>query len=391
MFRRFLDPSINEGAASPKYELAGELSLSDVYSGVQQPEAKVEEKVEGVKDPVDEKIEDKKPEIKAEEKVEEKKQEFVAAQEPDWREIVKKQNIKDIYSVLEIDEDALNLSKEVKGDEFVSKLISYRKANGNVTPFIEAATTDFDKVPNDQLILDNIKRQYPPTLAQEKKDKLAKSDFNQRFTYKDDPNLSEEENVELAELMALKKESEAEQIRATRKTEQKQFLDSVKPVDNKAEVARIAKEREDSSRQEMEQFSSLIEANPSFKQLTTEKTLNFGGKDNPFKIAANPVAVKEQAIQASKFFDKFWTEDDKGEPVFDVEKWAKVVTYSEDMAAFEKSIADHYKGLGEGKVVEELENAKEKTTKQETKTKKTLAKTFVEEGQPITLQELYGG
>lgn len=387
MFRRFFDPAPNADH-TPKYELAGELSLSDVYNGVQKEE-KVEVKEEKVEEKIESKVEN--TEVKTEEKVEEKKPETVDTKpEPDWRELVKKQNPKDIFGLFEIDEDALNISKEIKDDVFVRKLLAYRKEHGNVTPFIEAATTDWDKAQTDQLIFGDIKKQYSH-LSPEKAEKLAKADFNQRFTYKDDTSLTVEENVELAELMALKKESEAEKIRAARKTEQQQFLDSVKPVDKTAEATRIAQEKEDSSRKEREQFNLMIEAHPSFKQLNTEKKISFGGKDNAFKVTANPVAVKEQAIEATKFFDKFWTENEKGEPVFDMDKWAKVVTYSENTEAFENAIVDHYKNLGEGKLAEGLENAKEKTDQKTKQVKKSLAKTFVEEGQPLTLQELYGG
>lgn len=385
MIRKFYDAAVADAGASTKFEVTREeVSLNDVFEGM-RPENKVEKKEE---------IVEEKKEAAAEVKVEAKVEGAAAAEvkvepkqevaTPDWKELVKKQDRKEVFALLEIDEDALSLSKELKQDEFVNKIVTYRKENGNVTPFIEAATKDWDKVSHLDLLRDDLKRQYPK-LSDERFSILSKNNIDKRFILGED---APEDEAEVASVLL---ETEGEKIREARKAEQKQFLDSVKPVDKTAETQRLAKEQEAAAQKELEQFSEMIEANPFFTKLNTDKKISFGSKEHAFNHPANPESVKEQAIASRKFFDKFWSEDKSGNPVFDVERWSKVMTYAENPLSFEDALIVHGKSLGTGKVVEELENTTVKTTQQSQQVKKTLAKTFVEEGKPITLQELYGG
>lgn len=385
MLRKFFDPAVAEAKAEPRVQFGEEISLNEVFESQSQQFLDKKEEV------VEDKTEDKK-EVIEEKKIEEKKEETVIVEEkkpviPDWKEFVKKpEHRKEVHTLLEIDEDTLKLSKEIAQDEFVKKLVSYRKEHGNVTPFIEAATRDWDKISPENLIMDDLKKQYSH-LTPDKAEKLAKSDYNQRFVYKDDPNLSEEENHEMAELTSLKLESESAKIKNLRKTEQATFLDSVKPVDMNAQVEQRVKDKLGADAKEMEEFRSSVETNPFLAKLNSEKKLVFGEKENSFNYTANPDTIKEQTLDTNKFYGIFW-ENDK----FNLEKWAKVVAYANDMATIEEAFVNHGRSLGSGKVVEELENTTDKTDQTANKVvKKSLAKTFAEEGKELTLSELYGG
>ncbi len=388
MLRKFFDPALAEAKAEPRVQFGEEISLNEVFESQSQQfldkkEEVVETKIEEKKEPV---VEEKKAQVeekKTETIVEEKKEPVI----PDWKEFVKKpEHRKEVHTLLEIDEDTLKLSKEIAQDEFVKKLVSYRKEHGNVTPFIEAATRDWDKISPENLIMDDLKKQYSH-LTPDKAEKLAKSDYNQRFVYKDDPNLTEEENREMAELTSLKLESESAKIKNLRKTEQATFLDSVKPVDMNAIVEQKVNEKLGADLAEVEQFRKNVEASPFLSKLNSEKKLVFGEKENSFNCMVDPNTIKDQTLDTNKFYGVFW-EGDK----FNFEKWAKVVAYANDMATIEEAFVNHGRSLGTGKVVEELESTTEKTDQTANKVvKKSLAKTFAEEGKELTLGELYGG
>jgi len=389
MLRKFFDPQEGEAKAESRVQFGEEISLTDVFeSQSQQFLDKKEEEV------AEEKVEEKKPEVIAEEKkevVEEKKEapiveETKAPVIPDWKEFVKNpQYRKEVHDLLEIDEASLNLSKEIAQDEFVKKLVTYRKEHGNVTPFIEAATRDWDKVSPEHLILDDLKKQYSH-LSSEKAEKLAKSDFNQRFIYRDDPNLTEEENREMAELTGLKLESESAKILNTRKAEQKNFLDSVTPIDKSIAQSKEAKEKMDADLKEFEEFKQGIEVSPVTSKLFAEKKIVFGEKENSFNYTVDPAIIKEQTLDTNKFYGNFWENG-----VFNQAKWNKVVAYTNYMTAVEEGLVNQGRSLGTKNVVEELENTKEQTDKSTKVVKKSLAKSFKEEGQEITLEQLYGG
>lgn len=387
MLRKFYDPAAAEAKAENKFTVgeafdATELAVEkDNFNNREEvieekEEEKTEEKVEEKTEvKVEEKIE------KQEEKVEQKKEEVKQPVTQDWREAAKA-NRKELLELLEIDEETLNLSKDLKGDDFVKKMVTYRKEHGNLTPFTEAATRDYDKISPEQLIMEDIKKQYSH-LPTDKAEKLAKSDFNQRFSYKDDPNLTEEENTEMAELTAIKLESEGLKIRAARKAEQATFLDSVKPVDRTAESTQLAEQKTKEIQAELQRFAAMYDADPVSVKLNAEKKIVLG-KERPFNHPVNPVTIKEQTLDTNKFYGKFWAEKD-GKEVFDADRWNRVIAYSENPEAFEEALINHGMSQGLKTVDDELENAKEKTDNKVNPIKKSLAKS-VGEGKEFSFQ-----
>lgn len=374
MLRKFYDSAAAEAKADNKFTVgeafnAEDLSAeADKFNNREEAPAEVEEKEE-------EKVEVKE-EAKVEEKVEEKKEEVkLPPAEVNWKEAAKKADRKELLELLEIDEDTLNFSKDLKSDEFAKKLLTYRKEHGNVDPFVEAATRDWDKVSVEQLVMDDLKKQYSH-LPAEKAEKLAKSDFTQRFTYKDDANLSETENDELADLTATRLESEGLKIRAAKKEEQVKFLDSVKPADKTAEVQKQEDERKLIEQAEFQKFASMYDADPASIKLNTEKKIVLG-KEKPFNYTVNPASIKEQTLDTNKFYQKFWAEKE-GKEVFNADLWNRVIAYSENPEAFEEALIGHGMSQALKTVDNELENAKEITDQKITPTKKSLAKSVGE-------------
>lgn len=388
LIRKFYNPDAAEAtsAADNKFKVGNSFSFQeDETQTFEQAGEKIKEENDTIVK--DERVgggTDTKTEPKEEKKEEEKKTEEVKTEKPsivsDWRDSLKNpENLKEAFTLLGLDEEAYNLSKELKQDQFVNKLVTYRKQNGNLTPFIEAATRDWDKVKHNDLIMEDLKKQYSH-LSSEKAERLARVDFNERYIHKDDINLSEDENKEMADLKELKLESEAEKIRQARKAEQAQFLDSVKPVDTKAEAERLAKERADAEQKEFTAFKTMVEADPETVRLLAEKAIVVGQNGSSHKYTVNPDVIKEQTFDVNKFYGKFW-EGNK----FNIPLWNKVVAYSENPEAFEKFIFEKALNKGEGKIVEELENATEiKSSKSEVK-KESLAKA-IEKAQPFKFE-----
>ena len=386
MIRKFYDVAAAEAKSNTKFSFPSE-SLSFETNLGNIPEAEVEEEV------IEEKEEAKveaKTEVKEEKVVEEVIESQKVDQEKpkivDWKELAKNpETKKELLALLELDEEAYALSKEIKEDSFSKKLLTYRKQNGNLTPFIQAATTDWDKINDQQLIIEDLKKQYSK-LSPEKAEKLAKADYNNRFIYKEDPSLDEAENAELSDLMSLKLESEAANIREARKKEQAEYLDSVKPVDTKAETERLAREREASHQKEFNAFKEMFEANPDTKKLFAEKKLTVGSNGSSYSYPVNPEVIKEQALDSNKFYGKFWKQEDGKEPTFNVSLWNKVVAYSENPEAFEKFLIEKALEKGETKIVEELENKTEQQSSKAEVKKKSLGKA-VEAGQSFSFND----
>jgi hypothetical protein len=368
--KKFYDPAVQETAVAPRFEVGEAIDFNDIIN--QKPEeTPAEIAPEEVKAPVIEEV--KKVEEKIEPPViEAAKPEVVT---PDWKEFVKNpEHRKEVHSLLDIDEDTLSLSKEIKEDEFVKKLIAYRKEHGNVTPFIEAATKDWDKYSHLELLRDELKKQYP-SLTKEKFEVLAKNQVDKRFILGDDADPEE------AELASILLETEGEKIRQARKQEQTTFLDSVKPAEKKVEAPAI---QSPDNAAELEQFRQAYEKSPFTQKLITEKKIALGSKTSAFNYAVNPDVIKEQTLDTNKFYGQFW-EGDK----FDEAKWSKVSAYAQNPDGFEEALINHGRSLGTKQIVEEeLENTKEHSDNTTQIKAKSLAKTFATEGQATTLDQM---
>lgn len=384
MIRKFYDVAASEPTSQPeaKYELTFEpLSQDAVFDGFQEKEEVVEVVQEPTKETPQEpeKVEVVTPVIP---EVVEPAAQPIPIPTPDWRELVLKQDQKEVFKVLNIDESQLALSKELAADEFVSKLLTYRKENGNLTPFIEAATKDWDKVSDIELLRDELKRQYP-TLSNDKFEKLAKAEIDRRFLLGDD---SLDEEVELA---AIRLETEGNKIRLARKEEQKKFLDSVKPVDRTAEQQRLVNERLAAEQQEFELWRNSIESNPATVRLMSDKKIVLGEKEKAFNYTVNPDTIKEKTLDTNKFYGQFW-DAENGKNVFNVDKWNRVAAYAENPSLFEQALINHGISLGTKEVVEkELVNQSPKSNQQPQTKAKSLAMAFATEAQPMSDNDFF--
>ncbi len=382
--RKFYDPAATEPAGNPteKIELTNEpVSWQEVIDSNRQedePEEVIAPKEEPVAEPAKEEVVTQAAEPIAEQIV----QQPVAQ---DWRELVKQQDQKEVYKFLDIDEQALSLSKELGSDPFVTKMLNYRKEHGNLTPFIEAATKNWDDVSDLELLRDDLKRQYP-NLSKEKFEKLAKAEIDRRFLLGED---ALEEEVELAQIRL---ETEGDKIRQLRKKEQQEFLDSVKPVDYAAESKRIAEEAEAKAQKEFEFFKNIVESHPLTTKLMTEKNIVLGEGEQSFKYTVNPASIKEKTFDVNRFYNQFWEVNGDGNQVFNIDKWNRVVAYAENPLLLEKALINHGISLGTKEIIDgDLGNATPpKPTAPQVK-QKSLARAFMEEGRPVSLEEIIGG
>ena len=190
----------------------------------------------------------------------------------------------------------------------------------------------------------------------------------------------------MAELTALKLENEGARIRTLRKTEQQQFLDSVKPVDFNAAVEAKLQEQMQGNQKEFEDFKKSVETSPFLSKIYTEKKLVFGDKENSFNYTVNPDTIKEQTLDTNKFYGLFW---DDGK--FNFSKWAKVVAYANDTDGIDNAKINHGRSLGTKQVVEnELENVKKDTDKTPALgAKKTFGRAVMEDSQPMSYDDMF--
>lgn len=350
MIKKFFDPIAGEGG--------GVLQMTPIpYTEfIEKPDSSpVEEKEDaGSKEVV---AEEKKEDITAAvQDVVQKKDDVVvekqAVEEVDWKEVVKKQDKKEVFSLFDIDEDSLSISSEIKGDDFVKKLLLYRKEHGNLAPFLEAATKDWDKVSKVDLIRHGLKKEHP-NLSDEKFEILAKSRIDKKFLLGDFASDSESDMAEAD----VELEIESEKIRNSEKEAQKRFLDNVKPVDRGEVEKQKSIEAEVEAAKRLSDYHKLIEVAPETISLLKEKKITVGeGKDLMNYTIEKPEELIKVIKNPMSIFDLF-VKDGKD----DWNLFYSTIAFALDRKRYDSAVLSHGKSLGTQQISEEdLENKQQK-------------------------------
>lgn len=142
-------------------------------------------------------VEKAAPEIKTEPIQEPKQEEIVAfeMEEPKAAsEIETKQTLqgekqepigKDFFSKL-TDEQKDEILKDIGVNQFAIDLNRHIRKGGSSEDYITAKAMNWDKVPNEKLVKDEMRKQYPASFSDEKIDKLFNAEYKQSEMYDED-------------------------------------------------------------------------------------------------------------------------------------------------------------------------------------------------------------
>lgn len=224
-------------------------------------------------------------------------------------------------------------------DDFIKGAVEYYEKTGDLTPYLQAKTVDFEKMTDEEVMRRSLQEQYP-NLSQRALDKL----FNEQVVekYKLDDTLYGEEDVELGRAL----------LSAEASKKRQEYLDwqkSFKAPEPKNDEPKIDQAILD----QIKQFEDSVKTSPVTKSILDSKRVTVKDGDVEFNYEiAEPDSLVEMTLNNDKFFSNFAKEDGS----VDLEKWYLAAAIAKDPTSFIKSLGNFYKGLGREELAREIKN-----------------------------------
>lgn len=221
-------------------------------------------------------------------------------------------------------------------DDFIKGVVDYYEKTGDLTPYLEAKTIDYDSLSPEELHRRSLRKEYP-SLPSSHFDRLFRKKMNEKY------NLSEDVDDEDRELGEILMKQDAEKLRSQWKEEQSNFKapESQPQPDHES----IIKEW----RQQVEQDPQVrnFKEKPKF-------TVKYGDKEFTLE-AEDPKGLIDAAVDNNKLFQNF-VEGDPKNPRINYDKFFRVAMYAKDPQKVEKMLVDFGKQMARDEVMNELEN-----------------------------------
>lgn len=247
--------------------------------------------------------------------------------DPDWRELIKTVELDDVL-------------KEAGLDEFEIDLIKYRKQTGELTPYLEAKAVDYTKMPDEEIMKRDLKRQYGG-LSEDKFEVLYRSKITTAYNQ----NSEDEEEQQLGQILL---EADANRVRQSFIEEQKKF--AIPVITNTSAADELKRQTELAEVQT--KWVDTVGKDAATTQLLQSKKIALGDAKTPFNYEVeNPEEIQNAATEPQKFWELF---NKDGQT--DLAKYYRVVAYAKDPAKFEKALINHGESLGRKAETDALKN-----------------------------------
>lgn len=222
-------------------------------------------------------------------------------------------------------------------DDFIKGAVEYYEKTGDLTPYLQAKTVDFNAMADEDIMRRELREQYPD-VSDKAFDKLYKQQIVDK--YKLDPDQYEEDDVDLGKELL---KSEAAKVRAKYQEWQNGFKAPEPQKDNNVEDAQRA----------LQEFAEKTRQHEVTKALLESKRIAIKNGEGEFNYElADPNELLDMTVDNTKFFTQFVNEEGS----LDYAKWYKTAAYSKNPEQFEKSLINYGKTLGREEIAKEIKN-----------------------------------
>lgn len=292
---------------------------------------------------------------------------------PAWQEVLKQQQPEAIFKELGYDVGVVGAAKTLSETPQLQGLIQHWQANGDVVAYLREMTTDYSKMPAEDVMLHQLRREYPKATEAQLK-VLYEDEIVQR--YKLDPDIYSESEVERGKMLL---EAKAERYRDELVENQKQFLIPKAPEPKAAEPVN---EVVDTSAQEAE-IRSFFTEHPYTKSVLSNKVISIGEGEDKFNFPIqDPNALSKVLYDNQEWVSLMYSQQgDKLVP--NVEKQFLVAAFAKDPEGFIRELGKHYKALGGKAALDPIENLSQPNGNNPSKTAappQTVAEAMAKQG-----------
>jgi len=232
-------------------------------------------------------------------------------------------------------------------DDFIKKAVDYYDTYGNLTPFLEATSKDYDAMSDVDLLKSNFDKENSD-LSEKARNRLFEKELEKYNLESYDEDDTEVGNALL--------KRDAGKLRKALKEEQQQFIQSIQP--------------QEQGQQEQQPSPEELEAQQAESRKIIQGGISGVIKNNLIKVEANGEGINYQigdttkvvdyALDSSKFLSTFAKDGQ-----VDWDKWTKVVAFAENPTQFISELIKHGKSLGRKLMEAELKNVTPPTNSKE--------------------------
>lgn len=230
-------------------------------------------------------------------------------------------------------------SKEDRGyqwkDDFIREAVEFYEKTGDLTPYLQAKTVDFNKMSDEEILRRNLREQYSD-LTDKAFDRLYQKEVVDK--YKLDADEYGEDDSELGRELL---KAEASKVRNQYIEWQNKFKAPDPEVDN-SQIEEALKKFEDDVRN-----------NPMTQSILQNKKISLKIGDTEFNYEIpNADSLLNMTLDNDKFFSQFAGQEGN----VDYARWYKTAAYSQNPELFEKALVNFGKTIGREEVTKELKN-----------------------------------
>lgn len=262
---------------------------------------------------------------------------------PSLQEVLRQHQPDSVLKELGFDDSMVGFVKDLK--ELDPKMVAFLntwKSGGNVEGYLKELTTDYSKMPAEEVMRHQLRQEYPKA-SDKALDALFKREVLAKY------NLDSVDEME-AEEGRLLLEATADRYRDDFVKKQQDFL-LPKPPEAKAAVVDDTAIRQ---QQEVEAYKAKITGSEYTKGILATRQISVGEGDEKFNFPVDPQELVDTLIDGEKWAANLYNED--GSPK--LEHQYLVAAVAKYGTKFLKEYANHFKSLGGKTVVETLDNAK---------------------------------
>lgn len=240
-------------------------------------------------------------------------------------------------------------------DEFIKGAIEYYKETGNLVPYLEAKTIDYDALSDKEVYAKDLRNKYP-SISEKAFERLLDKNLENQFGFNAEDDFEGDDETSLAaELL----KAEADKLRSEFKDKQNKF----------AAPERVAPEITEPTEEELKAQAAETEkqlmSDPFVKDFVKNDsiTVKYGGEEFNFEPSD-----KDSMLNMTKDLNQFmrmFSTGDANNPV-DFEKWFTVMAFAQDPDKFLKGVRTAAKAVGTQKVMDEIRNPVVSNTKNTT-------------------------
>lgn len=266
--------------------------------------------------------------------------------QPTWQEVLKQQP-EVVLNELGYDAKTLEVVNAIKENPKMVAFIEHWKNNGDVKQYLQELTTDYNKMPPEDVMRHQLRMEYPKA-SEAALDALYEDEIISK--YKQDPDLYTEEEVTKGKLLL---EARADKYRDALAKEQEKFL--IPPPPEKAPaVDNSAAERE----QQVAAYRAKVTESQYAKSILSTNQVTIGEGEDKFNYPVNPQELFDTVLDDKKWAEGIFQQAPNGEFVPDVEKLALLGLVNKYGKQFLNEYAKHYRSLGAKAAIEPIVNVK---------------------------------